>query len=229
MKHHRPLERGPDATLSQVFTTEDIPVLTLQASVPQFVPQDRRSRRINRYYRQFLRSTQKYCQNGLLPSMTARFTQALAENAPLPEYRVELHYHISYENGRFWSLYLESAERENGHTRLRIRRGDCWDLETGYPIALSAFFPVRHPWRSLLLAHTVRQMQAAEEDGTSLYHPDWRERVRRQFNPMNFYLTLEGLCWFYPMYALGPSAEGIPRFCLPWGEDFPTLPPAHRL
>ena len=32
----------------------------------------------------------------------------------------------------------------------------------------------------------------------------------RSLSPLNFYLTEEGLAFFYPMYAIAPAVEGIP-------------------
>ena len=55
-----------------------------------------------------------------------------------------------------------------------------------------------------------------EDAGTARYREDWRRRLRRSFNARNFYLTAEGLCYFFPMYALAPAAEGIPTFTVPY-------------
>ena len=49
--------------------------------------------------------------------------------------------------------------------------------------------------------------------------------LRRRFNAQNFYLTAEGLSFFYPMYAIAPAAEGIPTFTAPFGKAGFQLPP----
>ena len=51
------------------------------------------------------------------------------------------------------------------------------------------------------------------------YLPEWRKAVRRRFNPQNYYLTEEGLAFFYPMYAIAPAAEGIPVFLMPYEPE----------
>ena len=61
----------------------------------------------------------------------------------------------------------------------------------------------------------VRRREAA---GVSRYHEGVRRKLRRYFNPQNFYLTAEGLVFFYPMYAIAPAAEGVPAFLVPWEE-----------
>ena len=42
--------------------------------------------------------------------------------------------------------------------------------------------------------------------------------LRRRFNSQNYYLTQEGLTVFFPMYAIAPSAEGIPAFTIPYAQ-----------
>ena len=41
---------------------------------------------------------------------------------------------------------------------------------------------------------------------------------------MRFYLTPEGLAFFYPMYAIAPAAEGIPVFTVPYEAVGPYVP-----
>ena len=48
------------------------------------------------------------------------------------------------------------------------------------------------------------------------YAEGWRRRLRRSLSPLNFYLTEEGLAFFYPMYAIAPAVEGIPVFTVPY-------------
>ena len=61
-----------------------------------------------------------------------------------------------------------------------------------------------------------------ETAGISRYHEGVRRLLRRHFNPQNFYLTAEGLSFFYPMYAIAPAMEGIPVFTLPYGQGGPA-------
>ena len=48
-----------------------------------------------------------------------------------------------------------------------------------------------------------------------------RRLLRRHFNPQNYYLTAEGLVFFFPMYAIAPSVEGIPTFLFPYDRKGP--------
>ena len=86
---------------------------------------------------------------------------------------------------------------------------------------LSAFFQSRSPWKRQLLSLAAAEIERQEKAGVSRYHEGWRKALRRRFNAQNFYLTGEGLIFFYPMYAIAPAAEGIPAFTVPFGEQGP--------
>ena len=207
------------------WTVEGIPVLTASVEVPQPQGTDIVSRRIRRYYQTQCRSFLKYCERWLLPQAEAEYRSALAASAPLPCFRAELGYRVTYNSGGLWSLYTQSRE-VTGHTLL-TRRGDTWDLAAGYPVPLSAFFPARSPWRRQLLELAAEDIQRQERAGIARYDPEWRKKLRR-FNSRNYYLTEEGLTYFFPMYAIAPAAEAIPAFTLPYGQQDLLPPSEHR-
>lgn len=208
------------------WTVEGIPVLTAAVELPQPQGADAVSRRIRRYYQSQCNAFLRYCERWLFPQAEAEYRAALAASAPLPCFRAELGYRVTYNSGGLWSLYTQSRE-VTGHTLL-TRRGDTWDLSAGYPVPLSAFFPARSPWRRQLLALAAEDIQRQERAGIARYDPEWRKKLRRRFNSRNYYLTEEGLTYFFPMYAIAPAAEAIPAFTLPYGQRDLLPPCEHR-
>ncbi len=201
------------------WMVEGIPVLSASILLPQAEPKkDRTARRIQRYYQLQCRAYLRYCQTWLFPQAEAEYHTALAASAPLPSYRAELRYAVTYQEGSLLSLYTESREVTGPGPALVTRRGDTWDLAAGYPVPIQSFFPAGGSWRKRLLTLAAEEIQRRERAGVSRWHEDWRKQLRRSFNPQNFYLTAEGLAFFFPMYALGPSAEGVPVFTMPYGE-----------
>ena len=206
-------------TTEREWTADGIPVLSATVSVPQPVPlSGKLARRLHRYYQLQCRSYLRYCEKILFPQAEQEYRAALAASAPLPFFRAELHYQITYQDPRFLSLYTQSCETAP-HWKLTLRRGDTWDLTQGYPVPLSAFFPGRSGWKRQLLTLAEKEILQQEQAGISQYHEGWRRALRRHFNAQNYYLTHEGLVLFFPMYALAPAIEGIPAFLFPYGKE----------
>lgn len=213
-------------SVQREWTVEQVPVLSAAVSVPQPVPdRDRAARRIRRYYQTQCRAYLRYCEAELLPQAAREYR--LADSAPPPLFRAELTYQITYQDERFLSLYTQSTESVGGHP-LRLRWGDTWDLAAGCPVPLSAFFPARSHWRRQLLDAAAEEIQRQERAGMAQYHPHWRKALRRAFNPQNYYLTHDGLAFFFPMYAIAPAAESIPAFQVPYpqGRAVRLTPPS---
>ena len=204
-------------TAEREWCVEGIPVLTAAVSLPRPVgPQTRTLRRIRRYYRAQAGAFLRYCQRQLLPMAAEAYRVARVASRPLPCLRAELTYCVTYNAGGFWSLYTQSSEPTESGRRLLRRWGDTWELRSGYPAALRQFFPPRSPWRRLLLDTAAQEICRQEAAGCARYAEGWRRRLRRSLSPLNFYLTEEGLAFFYPMYAIAPAVEGIPVFTVPY-------------
>lgn len=198
------------------WTVEGVAVLSASVRVPEPEAANRISRRIRRFYQLQCRAFLRYCERCLLPQAAAEYQAALAASRPLPAFRAELDYRVTYNQGGLWSLYTQSREDTGPGKTLLIRRGDTWDLAAGYPAALKDFFPAGAAWKKQLLARAAEEIQRRERAGAGRWREKWPRELRRQFNPQNFYLTEEGLAWFYPMYAIAPASEGIPVFVLPY-------------
>ena len=205
-------------TREHIWTVEEIPVLQARVCLPE--PEEggtRAARRIRRYYQLQYRAWLKYCKAWLLPQAEAAYRAALAASSPLPCFQAELTFRITWQDGRLLSLYTQSRESTLSGGPLVIRRGDTWDLAEGYPLPLSAFFPPRNPWRKELPAYAAEELQRRCRAGLAPCPADWRRRLRRHFNPMNYYLTAGGLTFFYPMNCIPSAGEGVPTFSIPWG------------
>lgn len=202
------------------WEAEGVPVLRAAAEVPQPVPADDRvSRRMKRFYQLQCRSFLRYCERCLLPQAAAECRGALEASRPLPSFRAELSYRVTYNEGGLWSVYTQVRESLGSGPDLLTRRGDTWDLAAGYPVPLRDFFPPGTAWKKQLLVRAAAEVERRERAGAGRWREDWRRELRRRFNPQNFYLTEEGLAYFWPMYAIAPPAEGVPVFLLPYGGE----------
>ena len=206
------------------WTVDGIPVLQADISLPCPVsPVCRIQRRIERFYQLHSRSYLRYCENWLAPKAAADCRQALADSAPLPQYTARLTYQITCNEDGILSLFTDSHEFTGGKT-LVLRRGDTWDLQTGYPMPAAAFFPRRTVLRKLLLRTAANDIRRQEDAGISCYTEAWPQAMKRTWNRNNFYITPDRFCFFWQMYAIAPAAEGIPVFSIPFREDICLSP-----
>ena len=214
-----------DLKCEKLLEWENIPVLSVHITLPQCAGHGRRVQRFNRFYRRFCRSYLKYCETELLPRAAVSCREAMARSAPWVMARAELRYTVTLQSGAFLCLYTDAVE-ENLPPRLTIRRADTWDMREALPIPVQAFFPDRCAVRRRLLLFAREQACAQSKAGSAAFYPNYRTLLRRKLNTRNYYLTEEGLCFFYPMYSVAPAAEQIVRFLLPYGEDGPFAPDA---
>ena len=205
-----------------VFPPDDLPLLTAQLRLPRW--NGTGGRRFDRYYGAYRRAFFSYCRNELLPQAVSALALARESGGALPEWQITLDTVITLQRGGILSLYTDTVERTGGH-RTVLRRSDTWDLSDGSPVPVGRFFPRGIHWRQKLLRAAADQIRQQQEQGIALYHPDWRRRLRTAFSGDRFYLTEQGLCLFYQMYAIAPAAEGVPVFLLPYDvEAGPRLP-----
>ena len=212
-------------TIEREWKHDGIPVLSASVSIPR--PTGSGSgvfRRIQRFYDTQARAFLCYCNRWLLPESIAKCEAALAASTPLPHLHAQLSYHITYNEGGFWSLYTQSCEPDPAGAPFFFRHGDTWDLTAGYPVALRSFFHPRAHWRSCLLTLAAQEIERQEQAGTALYLPAWRRLLRRHLNPRNYYLTPDGIAFFFPMHSIAPSIERIPVFLLPYSEACVSSP-----
>ena len=212
------------------WTVEGIPVLRAAITLPQPAWEDSTARRIRRFYQLQARSYFRYCENWLFPRAAAEYRQALTDSSPLPHCTACLTHQITCNEHGIWSLHTDTRECLGGRAEV-LRRGDTWDLRTGYPIPLSAFFPRRTPVRKLLLQTAAEEIQRQEAAGVARYHEKWRQELRRTFSREHYFVTPGGIRFFWQMYAIAPRTEGIPTFSLPFGQQgcqwpLPELPQA---
>lgn len=190
---------------------DGIPVLSLSLCRPVF-PDRGKTARIERYFSLLEAQWKTHWTKTLYPRACQAWKAALDRSAPFTPWRAELEYTVTLWRAPLLSLRLDAAEGDFSGRPLRVRMGETWDCETGYPRTLRSFFPPGHRWRGKLLAQIQNEAAQQRAGGESLLDPDCGCIIERSFDPERFYLTEEGAEIFYPLYVLGPYAEGIPAF-----------------
>lgn len=206
----------PESPRELVFCAEEIPVLTGFISLPR--REGRQGGRFNRYYDACADAFERCCRRELLPRAEAAYCRALEDAAPLPQWQARLSAAVTLERGGVVSLRCDTAARGLPRPTAHCR-GETWDLRRELLLSLPDCFAPRVPWKQMLLHTAEEQIAAWEAQGVARYHKGWQTLLRRAFHPHRFYLTEEGLCFFFPADTIAPTVEGIPTFCLPYNEE----------
>ena len=212
-------------TEEQAWEADGITVLAASVTLPQLTGKSPRAKRFNRYYRRFCRAYFTYCKQALLPEAAASCRDAQAVSAPWSVARAELSWRVSYQSGEIMSIVCDARETISGMAPFCIRRSEVWDLSAGLPMPLSEFFPAHARCKKALLRFAREQTQKRIESGAA-YRENWRAALRRALNTRNFYLTEDGLCFYYPLCAVAGAKEGIVPYTMPYDDARgPFVPP----
>ena len=198
------------------FCADDLPLLTAQAVLPHW--EGKKGGRFNRYYRACADSFCRTCQSELFPRAEAAYCRAREAASPIPQWQARLTAAITLQREHLISLRCDT--RVTGMPqRYAGCRGDTWDLRRGLLLSLPDCFPSRTPWRRRLLELAAGQIESWETQGIARYHDGWSGALGKAFHAHHFYLTEDGLCFFFPLGSIAPAAEGIPTFCLPYDDS----------
>ena len=206
---------------SQTLEREGEPVLELSMVLPEPEGSGPGAVRLARYYRRLGELWRVRWSALLYPRACAALEETRAGSRPFQPWRGALTHRVTWTGGRYTSLYVDVTEARGRSRPLTVRSSGTWRVRCGTPVALPEVLPSRKNWRRWVLEMVRRQVWERLEGGESLLYPDAAERVAAQFSPRRFYLTEEGPVLFYPMYALGAPAEGLPVFSLAEGEAAP--------
>ena len=206
-----------DLRQERSWERDGVTVLCASVTLPQ--QGTRRARRFDRYYQRFCRAYFAYCEQLLLPWARARCAAALEKSAPWTRTSCEVSYRVTLYGENTVCLFIDARETNGPVPRLVLRRADTWDLSAMLPMPMGEFFPKRASYRKRLVALARETAQTQMAQGVSVYDEAYRILLRRAFSTRNYYLTDAGLCFFYPMYAVAPSAEGIVTFTAPYDAE----------
>lgn len=180
-------------------------------------------KRINSYYQHMSRQIIRYCKKKLLPQVIKACKAAAEKNEPYPETKVFAKSRLTYNENGLISIFTDITEN-TGYAETTMRFGDVWNLISGVPVPLSAFFPEVRNYKKRIRDQVIREVTRLRDRELGIYYGKVRKNCSRFFSSDNFYLTDEGLVIFYQMYTIAPKTEGIPSFTLKWNDKGPCKP-----
>lgn len=209
----------PPTCWNKTMTYRGQPVLSISLQRPCF-PETGKTARIERYFAHVAQLWINRWKEHLFPAACKAFSEASEGGSVFHPWRAQLNYTLTYWHDPIFSLRFDAIESMGNPRPHRFCMGETWDRSTGYPRSLRSFFPGQALiWRKKILASLKQQADQQISSGESLLAPECKQIMDRAFDPDRFYLTDDGIALFYPLYILGPYAEGIPVFMIPFPEQ----------
>jgi len=194
------------------------PILHYIITYPAFTPQGNTpaAAQINHYYQQEALEFILYCEETLLPAAAADYGNSIANGFPVHQYDAQWDYTITYNHNCIVSLYIDQYEYTGGAHGTTRRSSDTWNLYTGQKLSLTEILTGNNLSIDQVLAEIQKQIRAQLEDGSGTYLDNAVTLAAETFRPDQFYLTDDGIVFYFQQYDIAPYVSGIPEFMVPY-------------
>lgn len=146
----------------------------------------------------------------------AGYRDSVENGFPFHAYEAVLDYHTAYNRNCYLSAFRDQYEFTGGAHGNTVRSSDTWRLGTGRTVPLSCFFRDCTDYKSLLLEQILKQADNNMQQ-EPVYFEDYRTLIPKYFDPKSYYLTPDGIAFYFQQYQIAPYSTGIVVFTLPYG------------
>lgn len=151
----------------------------------------------------------------------AKDVEGILESTTDPDF--SLHYHcvsllspIYYYDGHYLSLYQDDDDYGGGGHGILYREGYTFDLQTGQRLTLQ---DVIGNDEEELKDIVTQYFSEYIDENAGTFWDDAKTSVKEQITlESDFYLKEDGICFYFPPYALAPFAAGFPEVTIPYEE-----------
>ena len=145
----------------------------------------------------------------------AGYREAVKNGFPFHAYEAVLDYQTAYNRNCHLSAFRDQYEFTGGAHGNTVRSSDTWNLATGRTVPLSCLFREGAGYESLLLQRILEQADANMQQ-EPIYFEDYRALIPKYFDPKSYYLTPDGIAFYFQQYQIAPYSTGIVVFTLPY-------------
>lgn len=205
--------------LSDTLEFDGAPVLTYKIQYPFFTSSGNPAALsyINDYYSVNAHAFENYCRNDLFYRAAADKKELEAKHFPFFPYEAIENVTITYHSDCVASLFYDRYIFTGGAHGSTVRYSDTWNLENGHRMEAGEFFtsPGYEKDVKNAIIQAIRQFNQANPDSAT-YFPDYEKNVENTFRKSQFYLTPEGIVFYFQEYDIAPHSSGIPQFLFPF-------------
>jgi hypothetical protein len=141
-----------------------------------------------------------------------------ANNYPFHSYSAYMEYNITYNENCHLSAYNDKYEFTGGAHGLTARSSDSWELCTGKHLSLNDFFDPNANYRQFITDEITRQAEYNNQQNSGIYFEDYESLIIKSFDQHNFYLTPQGITFYFQQYDIAPYSTGIAEFIIPYNK-----------
>lgn len=208
-------------SLHNTLYCRDIPVLKYNIQYPSFTTtcSQEAAQAINLHYADLANSMERHVQNVLYPLAAESARYITKNDPPFHSYEFDMSYKITYNSDCITSLYLEQYSFMGGAHGATVRTSDTWDFSTGRQMQLGDFYSGVTDYEEGIRQWITYQISQILVNAPSTFFEDYVQRVHDSFKPESYYLSQDGLVFYFQQYDIAPYATGLPEFTLPYESN----------
>ena len=185
-------------------------VLKYHIEYPSIVIPNNRNgeRKFNTYNEKLALTLQKKSENELYKESVELYKYNKSNNYPIMVYDIYRNYNVTFNSNALVSLYFDEYIFSGGANGNTTRTSQTWDFNYNYMLQLYEFF-YKNPY---FLIDILKKINNQISNNPNNYFPDGCNLVLETFNPLNYYLTTQGIAIYFQQYDIAPHSSGIPTF-----------------
>lgn len=166
-----------------------------------------------------------YSYNILFADALEEYKNSNPETLPFRPYEAFMAYTLTYNQNCYLSYYVDKYIFTGGAHGNTNRMSCTFSLETGEPVMVYRFFKNLN-YKSYIISEITRQATLIENENPGTLFENYRELIKENFKINNYYLTPEGIVFYFQQYEIAPYSSGILTFTIPYSEV--NSPPSCR-
>lgn len=195
------------------FNCKGILMVAFSSSYPcVYLKKQSAQSRINKVIKSQVEGFYNYTKNTLFPEAMSEYKYAMENGFPFRPFEAVLNYTITYNRCNYLSMYRDGYEYTGGAHGTTQRQSDTFDTTSGRTFCLSDFFSNCPDYREYIIKQIINQADKNMRENPYIYFDNYKELIRENFNPENFYLTNEGIVIYFQQYEIAPYSTGIVEF-----------------
>ncbi|MDR1906481.1 MAG: DUF3298 and DUF4163 domain-containing protein [Clostridiales bacterium] len=124
-------------------------------------------------------------------------------------------YSVTYDKNGIFSYYRDNYVYTGGAHGITTRTSRTFDPVRGKVLRLRDFLRSEEEVE-LAKKDILKQAEERMKENPSIFFNDYKELLKKNFNPENFYVSDKGLIIYYQQYDIAPYSTGIVEFSVPY-------------